>query len=106
MAGTACREDVSEGMAHWLDESEWENPFIVCLLSCDLKEKGGTALRYRHASEFVLHRGCWLYSKESKKTAVFMKFSTLQPMMTVVMLCMSRLTLCCGSRFVNEPLRD
>lgn len=105
MADTAWRKDVSEGMVHWPDESEWENAFIACLVSCDLKEKGGTALRYRHASEFILHRSCWLYANESKRTAVSTKFSMLQPMMTVVMLCMSRLTLCCGSRFENQPLR-
>lgn len=45
---------------HWPDESEWENPFIEYLHPRDLKEKGGTAVRYNHASEFVPHRGCWL----------------------------------------------
>lgn len=77
MAATAWREDVSEDLVHWPDESEWKNPFIACLLSRDLKENGGTALRYSHTSEFALHRGCWLYTKESRKTAVFTKFSTL-----------------------------
>lgn len=105
MAGTAWREDVSEDMAHWPGESEWENPLTACPLSCDLKEKGGTALRYSHASEFALHRGCWLHTKESTKAAVLTKFSTLWPMMTVKMLCMSGLTLCCCSRSVNELLR-
>lgn len=46
-------------MVHRTDESEWVKPFIACLLSRELKEKGVTALGYSHASEFVPHRGCW-----------------------------------------------